>query len=475
MSLVSEGRVVLQFLFPVDASLPRNASIYWRPASLAQGSDTWYADVTQADRNKIVHEQVTFPVEKWIVCAKGGGELLAVYETSDAAFQECSITSVSKEAAAGTKPVQVQPEATATTTGAAAPLVGLRVKISGLSGRPELNGQHGVAVSFSEASGRYSVSLSGGEVVALKSTNIEPSSDASTATPSPAAEGPSQSTSAARSPAPLSQPGFDVSGGHFVITGGTQGLGLEIARQLKARGAAKLALCARDAAKGAAAVERLLAAEPGGVSPTKATVACEVHFVQTDLGDPEGPSAAITAAIAALGHIDGLVNAAASTSRGNLQSTTAAEWDAMFAVNARAPFLLTQAVSRHMMERGIRGSVVNITSIAGKGGAPFIMAYSASKAAAATLTRNNAAELAPHGIRVNAVDMGWCATDNEDALQRSLNGPDWLAQADAQQPLGRILRPADVAATVGFLLSSASTMMTVPLAERKNAYLLLTY
>ena len=110
--------------------------------------------------------------------------------------------------------------------------------------------------------------------------------------------------------------------------------------------------------------------------------------------------------------------------------------------------------------------MVNIASVASHGGAPFIMAYSVSKAALVALTKNNAAELAPRRIRVNAVNMGWCYTDNEDKLQKANTGDEkWIEKADAGCPLGRILRPADVASTVCFLLSSASSMMTGSVIE----------
>ena len=93
------------------------------------------------------------------------------------------------------------------------------------------------------------------------------------------------------------------------------------------------------------------------------------------------------------------------------------------------------------------------------------MAYSVSKAAVVTLTKNNAAELAPHGIRVNAINMGWCYTENEDKLQTAQSGNSrWIDDADSSVPLGRILRPEDVAATVGFRLSDSAAMMTGVLA-----------
>ena len=93
------------------------------------------------------------------------------------------------------------------------------------------------------------------------------------------------------------------------------------------------------------------------------------------------------------------------------------------------------------------------------GGAPFILAYSCSKAALACFTKNTAAELRPHGIRVNQVNMGWCLTDAEDRGQSATNRF-WLAEADAASPSGRILRPEDTAASVVHLLSESASMVT---------------
>jgi len=125
---------------------------------------------------------------------------------------------------------------------------------------------------------------------------------------------------------------------------------------------------------------------------------------------------------------------------------------------------VTQSAAKHMMDRKVTrgiGSVVNICSVAAKGGAPFILGYSCAKSALVTLTKNNAAELSRHGIRVNGVNMGWTLTENEHKLQSQVHdNEEWWRKADEGVPLGRILRPADVATTVLFLLSGASVMMT---------------
>merc|ERR1711904_752187 len=248
---------------------------------------------------------------------------------------------------------------------------------------------------------------------------------------------------------PLSTPTFDVSGCNFIVTGGTQGLGLEIAHQLRKVGASKIALLSRTRSKGEAAAAEL----SGG--------ACTAYFVEADMADPDSVQAAAAEAIKVLGgRVDGLVNAAGTTERGNMMDTTVEMFDKQFDINTRAPFLLSQAVSKHMIETKSRGAIVNISSIAAKGGAPFICAYSASKAALNVLTANNAAELAPYGIRVNAINMGWTLTDNENELMVNKGGPNWLEQAEPNLPLKRIMRPVDVACTACFLLSPAAQMMT---------------
>ena len=213
---------------------------------------------------------------------------------------------------------------------------------------------------------------------------------------------------------------------------------------------------------------------------------CQAFFIKADLRDSGEVANVFPRAEELIGPenvITGVVNAAATSSRGNLFTTTAEEFDRQMQINVRAPFLITQGAARHITERRSRsqpksggpvsrigGSIVNICSVAAYGGAPFVMAYSASKAALVALTKNNAAELAPKGVRVNAINMGWCYTDNEDKLQTEQTDAGWIERADEGVPLGRILRPSDVAATVGFLLSDASAMMTASAIDLHPEY-----
>ena len=132
----------------------------------------------------------------------------------------------------------------------------------------------------------------------------------------------------------------------------------------------------------------------------------------------------------------------------------------MFAINVRAPFVLTQAAAPLMRQAG-GGSVVNIITMSSHGGQPDLMAYSASKGALATFTRNAGHALARDRIRVNGLNIGWTATDGEHVVQTDEGAPeDWLAEADASRPLGRLLRPEDIAPIVTHLLSDAAVMIT---------------
>jgi len=249
----------------------------------------------------------------------------------------------------------------------------------------------------------------------------------------------------------LSTPTFRVDGRSFIVTGSTSGLGREIARSLARQGARGVLIHGTSVERGAEVVESI----------SKECPDCKVLFQAADLHDAKQCARLVPAAEQAFGTIDGLVNSAATCfPRGTLEDTSVELWDGMFQLNTRAVFLITQAAAKHMREHKVPGSIVNIASIAAQGGAPWITAYSASKAAVVSMTKTNAFELRPHGIRVNAINMGWCLTDKEMQGQNSWKGEDWLVKAEKEHPMGRLMRPVDVAGTVGHLLSDATTMLT---------------
>ena len=242
-----------------------------------------------------------------------------------------------------------------------------------------------------------------------------------------------------------------VDGKVAVVTGGTQGLGAAIARQLAEAGASGLVTCGRNREKGEAVARDI-----------KAKTGCGVRFVQADLASVDDCRSVIEAVDDTFGRVDILVNAAGLTDRGDILTTSQELFDRMFAINVRAPFFLMQETIRRMVQDGIEGAIVNIGSTSALAGQPFIASYCASKAALATLTRNTAFAAMRNKIRINQLNIGWMASDGEDRIQREYHGADanWLEKAAAEQPFGRLLAPEEVAKAVVFLSSADSGMMT---------------
>ena len=235
----------------------------------------------------------------------------------------------------------------------------------------------------------------------------------------------------------------------YVVTGGTQGLGEAVARALAEKGAAGLVLCGRNQEAGERVRE---AVERQGTAAA---------FVRADLEDADACQAVMDACDRRFGRVDGLVNAAGLTDRGTIENTTVALWDRMFAVNARAPFLLMQRAIAMMRREKIPGSIVNVITMSSHGGQPFLTPYCASKGALAVLTKNVAHAVRYDRIRVNGVNIGWTDTPNEHKIQMAEGQPaDWLEKAEAEQPFGRLIKPQDVANICLFLLGPDSGIMT---------------
>lgn len=249
-------------------------------------------------------------------------------------------------------------------------------------------------------------------------------------------------------------PKVRLDGRTILVTGGTSGIGEACALGAAEVGAAAVCITGRDAARGAAVVARLQA------------MGTRAHFVAADLADADAVAGILPQAEAALGLVDGLVNAAGLTDRGTILDTSVALWDRLFAVNVRAPFQLTQAVARRLRDAGRPGAIVNVITMSSHGGQPFLTGYSSSKGALATLTKNTALGLRPLRIRVNGINMGWADTPGEHAIQqKDGNPPDWLEKAQPAQPFGRLLQPRDVAGLATYLLSDAAEMMTGALID----------
>ena len=236
----------------------------------------------------------------------------------------------------------------------------------------------------------------------------------------------------------------------LLLSGASRGVGECVARLAVERGAAGLALVGRDTKTGEALAKELT------------SLGTKTIFISADLAKPDEPARIVETVDKTFGVVHGLLNSAAETSRGSVWNTTPEMFDTMMAVNVRAPFMLIQGCAKIMKHEGVAGAVVNIGSVTGYGGDVNLTHYAISKGALHTLTRNCAYSLMRDRIRVNLLNPGWMDTPTEDATQRKWhNAQDgWLQKAESEQPLGRLIKPDELARTIMFLLSDESGLMT---------------
>jgi NAD(P)-dependent dehydrogenase (short-subunit alcohol dehydrogenase family) len=239
----------------------------------------------------------------------------------------------------------------------------------------------------------------------------------------------------------MERPDFDLTGQVAIVSGAGRGIGHDLARALAACGALVLGGVREPEA---AAVEW---AAPGGG---------RVLPLRLDVTDAAASRAAIDAAVLDHGHIDILVNNAGLGANHDAVDVTESDWDEMMAVNLKGVFFTSQAVGRHMIERGY-GRIVNLSSQAGLVGIRRHAVYSASKGGVNMLTKVLALEWAPFGVTVNAIAPTWVYTPG---TSKRLDDPAFLAQVLANIPIGRVGTTADVAAAVVFLASRAAGLVT---------------
>ena len=243
---------------------------------------------------------------------------------------------------------------------------------------------------------------------------------------------------------------FDNKDCNVVISGGTQGLGFAIAKKLAFNGCKKIVLLGRDRQKGIKASNEI----------------CEMQtdcfYKKCDVSIAEDCKEAIKYSIKKLGYVNGLVNSAAITSRGSIFDTSEDLWNEHLNTNLRGPFLLIQGLVKHLTEKKIEGSIVNILSTSAHVGQSYLTPYSTSKGGLLTLTKNLANSLKEFKIRVNGVAPGWMDTPGEDFIQKTFHNAknDWLEKAEKTRPFGKLIKTKEISPLIAYLLSSNSGVIT---------------
>lgn len=238
---------------------------------------------------------------------------------------------------------------------------------------------------------------------------------------------------------------FDLAGRTALVTGGSRGLGLEIAAALGEAGA-KVAITAR---------------RPQWLDPAEDALRAkgiETMAMVCDVADASQAGATVAALTERFGTVDVLVNNAGVSWAASAESMTADKWQEVMATNATGCFVMSQAAGREMIRAG-GGTIINVASVMGlMGAAPEMLdavGYSASKGAVLAFTRDLAVKWARHGIRVNAIAPGFFETRMSARVVEHAHH-----QIERLTPLGRIGAPGELGGVVVFLASAASSYIT---------------
>ncbi|MDX6406914.1 MAG: hypothetical protein QOH70_4369 [Blastocatellia bacterium] len=231
-----------------------------------------------------------------------------------------------------------------------------------------------------------------------------------------------------------------------LVTGATSGIGHAVAVKFASASASVVAL-GRDQA---ALREVETAVKNSGGEPLTLTA---------DVTNSDEGARAIDETINRFGRLDVLVNAAGHISSGSIENTALSAWDAMMDVNLRAVFQLMQAAVPHLIKT--KGNIVNVSSVTGLRSFPGVLAYCVSKAGVDQLTRCAALELAPKGVRVNAVNPGVVVTEiHKRGGMSEADYEKFLEHSKTTHPLGRVGNPEEIAELIFYLASEKASWIT---------------
>jgi NAD(P)-dependent dehydrogenase (short-subunit alcohol dehydrogenase family) len=231
-----------------------------------------------------------------------------------------------------------------------------------------------------------------------------------------------------------------------LVTGATSGIGHAVAVKF-AESAARVVALGRNQA---ALREVESAVKNAGGEPLTLTV---------DVTNSEQSQRAIDETINRFGRLDVLVNAAGHISTGSIENTSLQAWDAMMNVNLRAVFQLMQTAAPHLIKT--KGNIVNVSSVTGLRSFPGVLAYCVSKAGVDQLTRCAALELAPVGVRVNAVNPGVVVTEiHKRGGMSKADYEKFLEHSKTTHPIGRVGEPAEIAELIFYLASEKASWIT---------------
>ncbi len=174
----------------------------------------------------------------------------------------------------------------------------------------------------------------------------------------------------------------------------------------------------------------------------------------------------VSSAVSQYENIDFLVNCAGVSVAKRMMDITESDWDKVLSVNVKGTYFVMLEVARHMIENGIKGSIINIASIAGEKSRPNFVSYAASKASVINFTRSAAQEFSQYGIRVNAISPGTIDTPMWEEIAEDVATIEGISKSGLKKrwvdriPLKRLAKPQDIANTVLFLCSVKASYIT---------------